>query len=134
MHTNKARFAQTGKAPNTQRSAKETTYAHATMIPDVLAESPTQLKPTHMLARPLPTVTKDAPRTAKAAKRVTEPTAQKAEPTTMARQTPHTNSRPLKGCGRQKAAKATAARKAPPTQALSSRVQMNTASKSGNAL
>ena len=62
MHTNKVRFAQTGKAPNTQRSAKETTYAHATMTPDVLAESPTQLKPTHMLARPLPTVTKDAPK------------------------------------------------------------------------
>ena len=82
MHTKKARFAQAGKAPNTHRSAKETTYAHATTIPDVLAESPTQLKPTHMLARPPPTVTKDAPTTAKAAKPVTEPAAQNAEPTT----------------------------------------------------
>ena len=82
MHAKKARFAQTGKAPNTHRSAKETTYAHATTIPDVLAESPTQLKPTHMLARPPPTVTKDAPTTAKAAKPVTEPAAQNAEPTT----------------------------------------------------
>lgn len=63
IHTRKARFAQTGEAPNTNRSAKETTYAHATTIPDVLAESPTQLKPTHMLARPPPTVTKDTPTT-----------------------------------------------------------------------